>query len=136
MTGSTTAIVVIPIVAFLLLIIWLSMVYYADLHPQWRGHQPMPQQRMTFLPNTAEVMGANPPASDTIEVASVPVATSPGSAAVAGTPGSAEPEEAGRPVSAEPEGTEPRPTVPGQRVASGAAGGATAVRQAPGRPGR
>lgn len=129
MTGSTTAAVVIPIVAFLLLIIWLSMVYHADSHPQWRAHQPMPQQRMTFLPNVAEVMGASPPASDTVEVASVPVTSSPGSAAVAGTPGSAEPERT----------AEPTPTVPGQRrptpadqpsatAAGRAEGGATATR--------
>jgi hypothetical protein len=132
MTGSTTAAVVIPIVAFLLLIIWLSMVYYADSHPQWRAHQPMPQQRMTFLPNVAEVMGASPPASDTVEVASVPVTSSPGSAAVAGTPGSAEPERT----------AEPTPTVPGQRPAPAdqpvatasatrAEGGATATRGRP-----
>jgi hypothetical protein len=103
MTGSTTAVVVIPIVAFLLLISWLSMVYYADSHPYWRGRQPVPQQRMTFLPNTAEVMGANPPASELAGAGSAPAAES---------------QAAGRADSAEAEpATQPLPAVPGQRPA-------------------
>jgi hypothetical protein len=33
MTGSTLASVIIPIVAFLALAVWLTMVFYADAHP-------------------------------------------------------------------------------------------------------
>jgi hypothetical protein len=33
MTGSTMAVVIIPIVAFLALALWLTMVFYADAHP-------------------------------------------------------------------------------------------------------
>jgi hypothetical protein len=114
MTGSTAAVISIPIVAFLLLIIWLSLVFYADSHPQWRGRQPMPAQRMTFLPNAAEIMGADPPTSG----------------AVAGSPPS---QPAGKAASAEPEPpTHPIPAVPGQRQPipirqPAATAGATAV---------
>jgi hypothetical protein len=35
MSGSTTAVVVIPIVVVIVLATWLAMVFYADSHPRW-----------------------------------------------------------------------------------------------------
>lgn len=40
MTGSTLAVVIIPIVAFLTLALWLTMVFYADAHPMHRASSP------------------------------------------------------------------------------------------------
>jgi len=37
MTGSTLAVVIIPIVAFLTLGLWLTMVFYANAHPMHRS---------------------------------------------------------------------------------------------------
>jgi len=37
MTGSSLAPVVIPIVAVVVLAVWLTMVYWADAHPPRRG---------------------------------------------------------------------------------------------------
>jgi hypothetical protein len=39
MTGSTTAVAVIPIVAFLALAAWLALVFHADANPPARGRQ-------------------------------------------------------------------------------------------------
>ena len=46
MTGPVEAAVVIPIVAAILLVIWLTLVFHADSHPYWKGRQP-PQQAMS-----------------------------------------------------------------------------------------
>jgi hypothetical protein len=40
MTGSTLAVIIIPIVAFLTLGLWLTMVFYADAHPMHRSASP------------------------------------------------------------------------------------------------
>ena len=47
MTGSALAPVVIPIVAFLFLILWLVMVFHANAHPSVHGraHQPTREER-------------------------------------------------------------------------------------------
>ena len=39
MTGSSTAPIVIPIVAVLCLAIWLGLVCYADAHPRWKSQR-------------------------------------------------------------------------------------------------
>jgi hypothetical protein len=41
MTGSTEAQIVIPIVAFVLLAIWVCLVFWADSHPRW-GNSEVP----------------------------------------------------------------------------------------------
>jgi hypothetical protein len=38
MTGSALAPVVIPIVAFLFLVLWIAMVFHADAHPSVHRH--------------------------------------------------------------------------------------------------
>jgi hypothetical protein len=43
MSGSTEAVIVIPIVAFLLLFGWILMVFWADSHPRW-GNSEVPGQ--------------------------------------------------------------------------------------------
>lgn len=43
MTGSTAAIITIPIVTTLALFTWLAMVLYASSHPGWRHHQQPPK---------------------------------------------------------------------------------------------
>lgn len=43
MTGSTAAIITIPIVTALGLFTWLAMVLYASSHPHWRHHQQPPK---------------------------------------------------------------------------------------------
>jgi len=43
MTGSTEAVIVIPIVAFILLFTWVAMVFWADSHPRW-GNSEAPKQ--------------------------------------------------------------------------------------------
>jgi hypothetical protein len=40
MTGSTMAVVIIPIVTFLALGLWLTMVFYADAHPMHSSSSP------------------------------------------------------------------------------------------------
>src|SRR5215469_5545023 len=47
MTGPTAAAVVIPIVAGVLLVIWLAMVFHADSHPYWKGRQPPAEQALS-----------------------------------------------------------------------------------------
>ncbi len=57
MTGSTEAVIVIPIVAFILLFTWLSMVFWADSHPR-RGNSEVPQQpssRRVVLPEGSTI---------------------------------------------------------------------------------
>ena len=39
MTGSSSAPIVIPIVAVFCLAIWLGLVYYADAHPRWKSQR-------------------------------------------------------------------------------------------------
>ncbi len=53
MTGSTTAAVVIPIVALTVLAIWLAMVYYADSHPRWGTSSTTSGRRSSGLPEGA-----------------------------------------------------------------------------------
>jgi hypothetical protein len=43
MTGSTEAVIVIPIVAFILLFTWVAMVFWADSHPRWGNSEVPPQ---------------------------------------------------------------------------------------------
>jgi hypothetical protein len=52
MTGSTEAAIVIPIVAFVVLFTWLSMVFWADSHPRWGNSEvpPQPSSRPPVLP--------------------------------------------------------------------------------------
>ncbi len=38
MIGSHLVPIVVPIVAFLAMAAWLSMVFWADAHPQWKSH--------------------------------------------------------------------------------------------------
>jgi hypothetical protein len=40
-TGSTEAQIVIPIVSFLLLAVWISLVFWANSHPRW-GNSEVP----------------------------------------------------------------------------------------------
>ena len=102
MTGTIEAQYVIPIVAFLLLVVWISLVYYADSHPYWRGRRLTPQQPVSQLPNLAEAMEARPPAAG----------AEPHLPAGAQVPRPAQPEPAtGEPAYA----TQRRPAVPGQR---------------------
>lgn len=42
MSGSTPALIAIPIVVTILLAAWLIMVFYAASHPQWRGRGSAP----------------------------------------------------------------------------------------------
>jgi hypothetical protein len=114
MTGTITAQFVIPIVAFLLLVFWVSLVYYADSHPYWGGRRAVSQQQlMTQLPNLAEVMGAGP------------AAAVPGLPATVTVPSPAQPERA----------AQPSPTVPAQRrpARAGQPGPATGATAAAGR---
>ena len=37
MTGSTAAVILIPIVVTISLAAWLILVFYADSHPEWRN---------------------------------------------------------------------------------------------------
>lgn len=60
MTGSTASLIVIPIVAFLLLLIWLVMVFYADSHPFWRGRQPPSRHPLTTSLPTQALAGNRP----------------------------------------------------------------------------
>jgi hypothetical protein len=43
MTGSPEAAYVIPIVAVVVLFVWLFLVFWADSHPRW-GHSEVPGQ--------------------------------------------------------------------------------------------
>ncbi len=57
MTGSTEAVIVIPIVAFVLLFTWLAMVFWADSRPRW-GHSEVPAQpspRPAVLPEGSTI---------------------------------------------------------------------------------
>jgi hypothetical protein len=44
MTGSSLAPVIIPIIAMIGLAAWITMVYYADSHPRWRGQPQEPDR--------------------------------------------------------------------------------------------
>jgi hypothetical protein len=50
MSGSTTAVVVIPIVVVIVLAIWLAMVFYADSHPRWGTSGTTSGRRSSGLP--------------------------------------------------------------------------------------
>lgn len=43
MTGSTSALIIIPIVTVLTLAAWIALVFYADAHPVWRRRQESPE---------------------------------------------------------------------------------------------
>jgi hypothetical protein len=47
MSGSIYAIVLTPIVAFILLACWITAVYYADSHPRWKHQAPPPKYEVT-----------------------------------------------------------------------------------------
>ena len=55
MTGSTEAAIVIPIVAFVVLFTWLSMVFWADSHPRW-GNSEVPPQPSSREPSSRPVV--------------------------------------------------------------------------------
>jgi len=56
MTGSTEAQIVIPIVAFLLLFAWISLVFWADSHPRWGNSEPgSASSRPARLPEGASI---------------------------------------------------------------------------------
>jgi hypothetical protein len=59
MTGSHAAQIVIPIIALILLAFWLSLIYYADAHPYWRGRHP-PAQQGIDMQRLAQVPLARP----------------------------------------------------------------------------
>ena len=46
MTGSTMALIVIPIVNAIGLAAWLAMVFYADAHPQHRSRTAKPAKEI------------------------------------------------------------------------------------------
>lgn len=60
MTGSTEAVVFIPIVAMLLLVVWLSLVFRADAHPYWKGSQPPARQEVSSY-GLSQAFGAQLP---------------------------------------------------------------------------
>jgi hypothetical protein len=57
MTGSTEAVIVIPIVAFILLFTWVAMVFWADSHPRWGNSEvpPQPSPRPAVLPEGSTI---------------------------------------------------------------------------------
>ena len=56
MTGSTEAQVVIPIVAFIVLFVWLALVFWADSHPRWGNSEPgQASSRPARLPEGASI---------------------------------------------------------------------------------
>jgi hypothetical protein len=58
MPGSLAAQITIPIVAFVVLAFWLAMVYYANSHPQWKGHAQARPQLTAQLPSQAAAAAA------------------------------------------------------------------------------
>ena len=47
MTGSTLAIVLIPIVVAVVLVTWLVMVFHAKNHPRWSNRGDAPEHEVT-----------------------------------------------------------------------------------------
>ena len=55
MTGTNAAAIVTPIVAFILLALWLSMVFYADSHPRYPSSPASREQRATVAGEQQEI---------------------------------------------------------------------------------
>ena len=60
MIGSSLVPIVVPIVAFAAMAAWLSMVFWADAHSQWKSHAKVtgPQVTDTGTPPAAAEPGA------------------------------------------------------------------------------
>lgn len=58
MDGSSLSLIVIPIVVAISLAVWVAMVLYADSHPQWGRHSPVPGHQSS---GPAEMTDQRPP---------------------------------------------------------------------------
>jgi hypothetical protein len=47
MTGSTLALILIPVVVAVGLVVWITMVYHADRHPHQAGRRGAPDREVT-----------------------------------------------------------------------------------------
>ncbi len=47
MTGSFLVPIVVPIVAVVVLAVWISLVFWADAHPGWKAHGAAPGSEVT-----------------------------------------------------------------------------------------
>jgi hypothetical protein len=61
MAGTTADIIPIVIIPLLLLIFWLSMMFHADSHPQWRTQAPQEPVSTHVLPGSVPAQRLSSP---------------------------------------------------------------------------